>query len=142
MANLAATRVWRRRDLEAYRHATTPIAWPPRRRDLQLSPAAERWLPTVKRRLVRRFRPDRIVLFGSQARGEARQDSDLDLLVVMSTDDDARETRIAMRQELSDLPLAKDIFVTTPDRVERYGDLVGTILRPALREGVTIYVRE
>lgn len=142
IADLAATPVWQREDLERYRDRDRAIRWPPRRRDMKLSPAAERWLPTVKRRLVRGFHPDRIVLFGSQARGDANRDSDVDLLVVMSEMHDARSLRIAMRASLSDLPLSKDIFVTTPDRVGRYGGLVGSILRPALREGVTIYARE
>jgi uncharacterized protein len=141
IATLAATPVWRREDLERYRDRRTPVAWPPRKRDLNLSPSAARWLPTMKRRLIREFHPERIVLFGSQARGDAGKDSDVDLLVVMPEVGDARRLRIAMRVALHDLPVSKDIFVTTPDRVQRYGDLVGTILRPALREGVTIYAR-
>ena len=142
IADLAATPVWRRVDLERYRDRQRTTVWPPRRRDLRLSPAAERWLPTIKRRLVRRFHPDRIVLFGSQATGEADDDSDVDLLVVVSSTSDARELRIAMRRSLRDVPVPKDIVVTTPERVSLYGDLVGTILRPALRGGVTIYARE
>ena len=69
LATLAATRVWRRPDLEAYRERQRgAVRWPPRRPP-KLSPDAERWLPTIKRRIVERFRPERIVVFGSQARG-------------------------------------------------------------------------
>ncbi|HKZ92832.1 MAG TPA: nucleotidyltransferase domain-containing protein [Candidatus Limnocylindrales bacterium] len=95
----------------------------------------------MKRRLVRRFWPERIVLFGSQARGDAGPDSDVDLLVVVASAPDPRELRIAMRSSLRDIPVPKDIFVTTPTQASENGDLVGTILRPALREGVTIYAR-
>ena len=142
IASLAATPVWRREDLERYREATRPIAWPPRRRDLALTESAREALPTIKRRLIRGFQPERIVLFGSQARDDAGENSDVDLLVVMAEVRDARRLRIAMRAALHDVPVAKDIFVTTPELVQRYGDLVGTILRPALREGVTIYARQ
>lgn len=141
LANLAATRVWSRRDLMAYRERQQgDVRWPPRR-PLKLSPDAERWLPTIKRRIVRRFRPERIVVFGSQARGDATRDSDLDLLVVVSDDRDRRELVRSIRVALADVRVSKDIFVTTPGHAARYGDVIGTLVEPALREGVTIYAR-
>jgi hypothetical protein len=42
---------------------------------------------------------------------------------------------------LADLPLPKDIIVATPEEIARRGDLVGTVLRPALREGKVLYQR-
>jgi predicted nucleotidyltransferase len=141
VATLAATPVWRREDLVRYRSEKGPIRWPRRRRSLPLSPEARKALPVMTSRLVERFDPDRIVLFGSQVRGDATRDSDIDLLVVMPEITDGRELRVAMRVALHDVPVPKDIFVTTEAGVRRYGDLVGTILRPALREGVTIYAR-
>ena len=141
LANLAATRVWSRRDLEAYRDQQRgSVRWPPRR-PLRLSPDAERWLPTIKRRIVRRFRPERIVVFGSQARGDATSDSDLDLLIVVSDDRDRRELVRSIRVALADVMVPKDVFVTTPGLAARYGDVIGTLVEPALREGVTIYAR-
>ena len=141
LANLAATRVWSRRDLEAYRDLQRgSIRWPPRR-PLKLSPDAERWLPTIKRRIVRRFKPERIVVFGSQARGDATSDSDLDLLVVVPDDRDRRELVQSIRLALADVMVPKDVFVTTPSLAARYGDVIGTLVEPALREGVTIYAR-
>ncbi len=109
--------------------------------DLPLSPDAARWLPLIKRRIVRGFRPDRIVLFGSQARGEARADSDLDLLVVIPGIAHRRHAEAAIYAALAGIPLATDVVVTTPDDVDRYQDVVGSVLLPALREGVTIYAR-
>lgn len=140
IATLARGRLWSRGDLLAYRARSGPRRAANRGR-LRLSREGERWLPTIKRRIVRRFRPERIVLFGSQARGEALDESDLDLLVVLSETEDPLAVRLAMRRALADLPVGTDIVVTTSGRIERYGDLVGTILRPALREGVTIYAR-
>jgi predicted nucleotidyltransferase len=141
IAVLAATPVWRRDDLERYRKARQPVPWPHRRTDLPLSPDAARWLPEIKRRLVASFAPDRIVLFGSQVRGDAGPESDIDLLVVMPSVDSVRTVTAEMQARLRGIPMSVDLTVTTPDRVERYGTLVGTILRPALLEGATLYAR-
>jgi predicted nucleotidyltransferase len=142
VATLAATPVWRRDELDRYRVRSRPIPWPPRRRGLRLSPAAERWLPVIRRRLVRDFHPDRIILFGSQARGEPRPDSDIDLLVVVPSDiTDTRALAARMRGSLRDVPMSIDIVITTADLIARYGTLVGTVLRPALLEGVTLHAR-
>lgn len=97
------------------------------------------YLPTVVDRLVAEFRPQRIIMFGSNAVGSARDDSDLDLLVVMPDGTPFRESRIAMRRALRDLPLAKDIFVTTPEEISRRGRIPGLVLHTALREGVEVY---
>ncbi|WP_448573849.1 nucleotidyltransferase domain-containing protein [Trichothermofontia sp.] len=97
------------------------------------------WIGVMRDRIVEHFAPLRIILFGSHARGEATAQSDVDLLVVFSDLSNPRETTIAIRGILADLPVAKDIVVTTPVEIEAYGDLVGRILRPALREGKVIY---
>ena len=140
VATLARGRLWAREDVETYRARTGPrraVALA----DLPLSPDAARWLPLIKRRIVRGFRPDRIILFGSQARGQATSDSDLDLLVVVSDDRDRRDLVRSIRAELADVTVPKDVFVTTPSLIARYGDVIGTLVEPALREGVTIYAR-
>lgn len=92
-------------------------------------------------RIVREFNPEKIILFGSQARGDATDGSDVDLLVVMPDETDRRKTAAAVRRELADLLVSKDIVVTTPDEIHRRGNLVGTVLRPALREGWVLYER-
>jgi predicted nucleotidyltransferase len=89
--------------------------------------------------IVRDFHPLRVILFGSHARGDAGPDSDVDLLVVLPEAPDKRKAAIAMREALSDAPVSKDIVVTTPEEIERWGNLVGMILRPALREGKILY---
>lgn len=90
-------------------------------------------------RLVRRFRPVRVVLFGSRARGEARPDSDIDLLLVLPACDDLRAAVDAAQVELRGIGRVDGIVITTPDEIARRGNLVGTVLRPALREGVVLY---
>jgi len=91
--------------------------------------------------IVRQFDPLRVVLFGSHARGDASPDSDVDFLVVLPSVEDKRAAAVRIRRALDDFPAAKDIIVTTPEEIERRGHLVGTVLRPALREGRTIYER-
>jgi predicted nucleotidyltransferase len=96
----------------------------------------------ITSRIVRDFRPLRLILFGSHARGEARPDSDIDLLVVLPKVLDKRRVAVEIRRALGDLPICKDIVVTTPEEVSRRGNLIGTVLRPALREGKVLYERE
>jgi len=86
-------------------------------------------------RIVRDFHPVRLVLFGSHARGNAEPESDVDLLVVLPQVSDKRRAAVEIRRALADFPVCKDIIVTTPEEIARRGDLVGTVLRPALREG-------
>lgn len=93
------------------------------------------------RRIVARFDPQRIILFGSRARGDARWDSDVDLLVVLREVENRRRTTVAILRLLADMPVAKDVVVTTTTEVEHQGRLIGTVVRPALREGKVLYER-
>src|SRR5512137_1988959 len=97
--------------------------------------AAEKIIAQMERRIVVEFNPQKIILFGSYARGTAGPDSDVDLMVVMPVQGSRRQKRVAIRTALSGMGLAKDVIVVTPDEVERCRDLAGTIIRPALREG-------
>jgi len=92
-------------------------------------------------RIVARFHPDRIILFGSHARGEAGADSDVDLLVIMPLAGSRREKAIEIGVAVHDILVPKDILVTTPQDFERRKDIVGTIERPAAREGKVLYAR-
>jgi len=92
-------------------------------------------------RLTDGFQPERILIFGSQARDDAAEWSDVDLLVVMPDGTDRRQAAIEMHVALGDLPAAKDIVVTTPTHIAQRGHVVGSVLRPALREGTVLYER-
>ena len=95
----------------------------------------------MTRRIFARFDPLQVILFGSRARGDARPDSDTDLLVVFSHVENSFKTAVAIRDELRGLDVSKDIVVTTPDEIAVWGHLIGTVLEPALREGRTLYKR-
>lgn len=100
------------------------------------------YLPDAIRRIARELDPLQIILFGSWARGDARPDSDLDLLIVMPEVDNKRETAIRALRALRDLPAGKDVVVTTPQEIEERGDEIGLVLRPALREGIVVYAND
>jgi len=93
------------------------------------------------RRLVDAFDPLRIVVFGSYAREEMHSSSDLDLLVVLPEVEHKRDAAVAMRRELSDLPISIDVHPTTPEEIERRGWIKGTLLQAALSDGRDIYQR-
>lgn len=101
------------------------------------TPPAE-LLEEVVRRIVAAVRPQRIILFGSAARGTMGAHSDLDLLVVAVTADRAATAR-AIRRALIGLGVAKDVVVVTPEDVERHKDNRGLVIYPALREGKALY---
>lgn len=94
---------------------------------------------TMVDRIVGRFQPSRVLLFGSRARGAADQRSDVDLLVVMPDGTDRHQAAVEMHVELADFPAAKDIVVTTPAHIAERGHVIGTVLQPALREGKVLY---
>jgi predicted nucleotidyltransferase len=96
-------------------------------------------LNLMVKRLVKRFDPEQIILFGSHARGTAQPDSDVDLLVILPV---AGSKRSASSNALRcHIPVPKDIIVATPDQVRRQKNIFGTIIRPALREGKVLYAR-
>ncbi len=93
------------------------------------------------RRIAEQFDPDKIILFGSRAWGTNRPDSDVDLLVIMPVSGSRRKQAARMDLAVAGMGLPKDIVLATPEDVAQYGDVVGAILRPALRQGKVLYER-
>jgi predicted nucleotidyltransferase len=93
------------------------------------------------RRIVKRFDPDKIILFGSYARGNAGPDSDVDLLIVMPVSGSTRRMAVEIGVALHDIRLPKDVIVTTPEEFEWRKDTIGTIEWPAWREGKVLYAK-
>jgi hypothetical protein len=97
-------------------------------------------LRTAVDRLVAQFHPERIILFGSRARGDARADSDMDLLVIFPTlPDHPWETTTAMRRAVGVIGFGKDLFVSDAARFRQRAHLVGTVEEIAHREGVVVH---
>jgi HEPN domain-containing protein/predicted nucleotidyltransferase len=99
---------------------------------------SEEMLREIVRRIVEAVQPERIILFGSAARGEMGPDSDVDLLIIKQCEN-RRETARLIRRELIGISVPIDIIVVTPDDIARHKDTIGLIYRPALREGKLVY---
>lgn len=101
----------------------------------QLAPAV---LDRIIRQIVEIARPERIILFGSAARGEMGLHSDVDLLVIKTGDFRALDVAGEIYLKL-DGPEAVDVVVVTPQQVERYRDTHAYVIKPALRDGSVVY---
>ena len=99
------------------------------------------WVPEIVTRIAEGFDPERIVLFGSLARGEAGPDSDIDLLVVFRAVSDRRAKAVELRRAVADVPAPVDFVVTDVAEMRRRGMIVGPALGTALREGKAVYER-
>lgn len=95
----------------------------------------------ITERLVGGFHPDKIILFGSQARGTADEKSDLDILVICPVSGSRRKMMVEMDRSLKGLKVARDIMILSADEFERDRNIPGTIARPAWKEGRLLYER-
>lgn len=105
------------------------------------TPPVQDVIAEMVRRIVSRFNPDKIILFGSYVRGQAGPDSDVDLLVVMPSQGSKRERAIELYGLLAGMGVPKDVIVVTPEEFEAYRDAPGTVIRTACREGKVLYER-
>ena len=98
-------------------------------------------LDRIVSRIAENAMTEKIILFGSWAKGSATDDSDLDLLVVMNVRGSKRQEAIKMDLLLEGIPLPTDVIVVTPQDIEKYRNCPGTIIRQAVQEGRVLYER-
>jgi predicted nucleotidyltransferase len=101
----------------------------------------EQTIMEAVRRIALGFDPERVILFGSHARGDASPRSDIDLLVLIDRGDVANPRVGEMYRAMHGLKAPVDIVVMTVSEFEEYKELVGTVARPANREGRVLYRR-
>ena len=103
-------------------------------------------LDRLIRTIVDEVDPEQVILFGSRGRGDARPDSDVDLLVVESEPFDARRSRrteaVRLNRALAETPVARDILVYSRDEIEQWRGSLNHVAARALREGRVLYTRE
>lgn len=97
-------------------------------------------LQEIISRIVEVAQPEKIVLFGSAARGVMGPNSDIDLLVVKRGVHRRRPAQ-AIYERLYGVGQAVDVVVVTPEDIERYGSSYALVIEPALREGEVVYER-
>ncbi len=103
-----------------------------------MQPAPQQ-LDELIRRIVEAVHPDKIILFGSAARGEMGPESDVDVMVVMPEGTHRLDTMGYLYRTIRGLGVPFEVVVATPEDLQRYGDRPGLIYRTALREGRTVY---
>ena len=89
--------------------------------------------------IASKFKPEKIILFGSYASGTPTEESDLDLLVIKDSDVPSRLQNREVRKVTSGLKIPIDVIVKTKNDFERYKDIVGTIIYPANKFGRVVY---
>jgi predicted nucleotidyltransferase len=96
-------------------------------------------LERIVDQIVQLARPDRVILFGSAARGEMTTDSDLDLLVIEAEVPNTRQESLRLRTALEDVPWPVDVIVMSRHRFEETKDVIGGIAYPAHKYGKVLY---
>jgi len=92
----------------------------------------------VVRQLVDSFQPERVILFGSWARGQATADSDVDLLVILPFTGSAFRVSVAMMRKVR-APFALDLLARRPDDTERRYQQWDPLIREALDHGLVLH---
>ena len=106
--------------------------------DLALSDKKRTALAEIVRRIVETAEPEKVILFGSTARGDAGPHSDMDFLIIKSTSK-KRELSTSIHRALRGIHESIDLVVASPEDVERYKDTHCMVIKPALKDGVVVY---
>ena len=94
----------------------------------------------LTQRIVRRFSPERVILFGSHAYGTPHPDSDVDLLVLLSFEGKSLRKTLEILNAV-DPPFAVDLLVRRPDDAARRYAEGDPLMREAIDRGMVLYER-
>lgn len=113
--------------------------------DMNLEGIGDGVLERMVATIVAEVDPERIILFGSRARGDANADSDVDLMVMVKgpfgPERNEHTETVRLIYALADFPVAKDILVCSREEAEYWRDSLNHVVAQALREGEVLYER-
>lgn len=104
-----------------------------------LTPAV---LQEIIKRIVDAVDPEKIILFGSYAYGTPHPDSDVDILVILTTDLPRHKRPAVIHRALAGLLIPKDILVYTPAEVDEWKGVPQAFVTRVLRQGVVVYDKD
>lgn len=102
---------------------------------------AAQQLKEIVARIIDVYQPEKIILFGSYANGNAKESSDIDLLLVKQTKEIPVDRAITVRKSLRDFLFPMDILVYTPDEIENFKGSKFSFISQVLKSGKIIYER-
>ena len=106
-----------------------------------MSPPIDSVVDDIVRRIVATVQPEKVILFGSRARSDARPSSDFDVLVIKESDEPRYRRSVPLYVALADLPVEVEVMVYTPEEVQEWSEVPQAFVTTAVREGKTIYER-
>jgi predicted nucleotidyltransferase len=104
-----------------------------------MTPVDARLMDEIVRRIVETISPQKVILFGSQSRGDARPESDLDLLVIADSTQPRYRRSAPLYGALSDILVPMDILVYSPQEVKEWSEVPQAFVTTAVREGKVLY---
>jgi len=99
-------------------------------------------LNDIKDRIVKVFKPVKIILFGSYAYGKPHKFSDIDLFIILETKERPVKRRIMISRLFRDRPLPMDFIIKTPSEVEERLSIGDFFIKKILEKGRVLYERK
>ena len=100
---------------------------------------SEEKIQSVVECIVQAAQPSKVILFGSYARGNANENSDLDLMVIEPTVADSGQEMVRLRIAIGSIGTGVDVLVYSEAEFERRSQVAGTVLHQAKSEGKVLY---
>ena len=105
-------------------------------------PGNDNLVRDIVRRIVQTTQPEKIILFGSRARGDARSDSDFDVLVIKDSEEPGYRRDAPLYLALAGMNAPVDLMVYTPEEVREWSAVPQAFVTTAIREGKVVYERK
>lgn len=102
----------------------------------------EKEITEITGKIVKNYKPEKIILFGSAASGNLTTDSDADFFIIKRTEDDFFKRCINVRRIIRDKGIPVDIIVYTPEETKKRYNMGDFFVREILDEGKILYEKQ